>query len=115
MRCAGVTPALQAADLLARDANFGLVVLDLRQVGAHELRRIPPTNWYRLQRAVEPGAIALVVITPLAAVSSAQVRFELTRSFTMAAFERERERLVEELAPVVQRQRRHGLAEASGG
>src|SRR5215207_4508533 len=33
--------AITAADLLARDANFGLLVLDLRQTAAAELRRIP--------------------------------------------------------------------------
>src|SRR5471030_3134074 len=29
IRCAGTAVALQAADLLTRDANFGLIVLDL--------------------------------------------------------------------------------------
>ena len=58
------TTALQAADLVARDANLGLVMLDLRRAPDADLRRIPGPQWYRLQRAVEPTDLALVVETP---------------------------------------------------
>lgn len=105
-RCRGVTEALAAADLLARDANFGLVLLDLRHAPLRDLRRVPSTSWYRLQRAVEPTDLALVVATPAACVPSAQLRLELDLSATLDDLERERATLVTELAPVLQRQRR---------
>jgi hypothetical protein len=105
VRCANTTVALQAADLLARDANLGLVLLDLRCAPAADLRRIPGPQWYRLQRAVEPTDLALIVETPRASVPSAQVRFALTSSLDASTLERERPALTAELAPTVQRQR----------
>ena len=97
--------ALQAADLLSRDANFGLVFLDLRRAPEADLRRIPGPQWYRLQRAVEPTDLALVVVTPRASVPSAQVRFALETSHPSSAFERERPLLTADLTPALSRQR----------
>lgn len=106
VRCASTTAAaLQAADLLTRDANLGLVVLDLRRAPEAELRRIPSTQWYRLQRAVESTNLALVVETPRACVPSAQVRFTLNQAQPGTAFDRARPALSADLAPVLQRQR----------
>jgi hypothetical protein len=105
VRCSSTSMALQAADLLARDANLGLVVLDLRRAPESDLRRIPGPQWYRLQRAVEPTDLAFVVETPRASVPSAQVRFALTASHPFNALERERPGLVAELAPALSRQR----------
>lgn len=110
VRCAGTTAALQAADLLARDANLGLVVLDLRRAPAADLRRIPGPQWYRLQRAVEPTDLALVVETPRASVPSAQVRFALTASHDFPLLEHERPALTAQLAPSLQRQRLQAAA-----
>jgi len=105
IRCAGATMALQAADLLARDANLGLVVLDLCGATETELRRTPATQWYRLQRAVEPTDLVFVVITPRAAVPSAQLRLILSAPHPAAALELERPALAATLAPTLQRQR----------
>lgn len=106
VRCTSTTQAaLGAADLLARDANFGLVLLDLRRAPESDLRRIPGPQWYRLQRAVEPTDLALVVFTPRASVPSAQLRLAFTTSHAFAALNRERPALIPELAPALQRQR----------
>lgn len=105
IRCHEAASALQAADLFARDANLGLVVLDLRDVPETELRRIPNRQWYRLQRAVESTDLALVVITPRPLVASAQLRLVLDRTHPTAALEQERPTLIAELAPTLQRQR----------
>jgi hypothetical protein len=110
VRCRQLGEALAAADLIARDANFGLVLLDLRHVAPRDLRRVPSTSWYRLQRAVEPTDLALVVATPAACVPSAQLRLELSSAFTSDVFARERPLLAAALAPVVQRQRVHAAA-----
>ena len=105
VRCAATQVALQAADLVARDANFGLVVLDLRRAPEADLRRIPGPQWYRLQRAVEPTDLALVVITPRPAVPSAQLRFALTQPHAFSTCAAERPTLIAQLAPTLQRQR----------
>jgi hypothetical protein len=117
VRCAEVPAALQVTDLVVRDANFGLAVLDLKHADARALRRTPATLWYRLQRAVAPAALVLAVITTRPTVPSAQLRLELTRAFTAAAFARERGDLTAGLTPAIQRQRRAGHLdlEASAG
>lgn len=104
VRCTAAT-ALAATDFLIRDANLGLLVLDLRHTPDRELRRTPATLWYRLQRAVEPTDLALVVITPRATVPSAQLRFTLTTPHPITAFALPRPALSAALAPALQRQR----------
>lgn len=105
VRCAGTTLALQAADLLSRDANLSLVILDLRRAPEAELRRISNPQWYRFQRIVEPTDLALVVATPRPAVPSAQVRFLLNTPSGFESLSQERPQLVAALAPALQRQR----------
>lgn len=77
VRCHTAMEALKAADLLLRDGNFRLVLLDLVLNGADELRKIPQTSWYRLQRLVETGQTALLVLTRHAIISSAQLKLLL--------------------------------------
>ena len=105
IRCGKTSQALSATDLLARDANLGLVVLDLRRTPETDLRRIPSPHWYRFQRAVESTDLALVVITPRPAVPSAQLRFLLEVSHSAADLTREQPFLTARLAPTLQRQR----------
>ncbi|HEX3728721.1 MAG TPA: hypothetical protein VHV47_02880 [Opitutaceae bacterium] len=60
-RCAGIAPALAATEILVRDGNYAAVVLDVRGLPARSLRQLPPASWYRLQRAAEGGAAAVLV------------------------------------------------------
>lgn len=113
VRCHGTAEALQAIDLLARDANLGLVVLDLCRATEVELRRTPATQWYRLQRAVESTDLALLVTTPRPAVPSAQLRLVLDEPHELAGFDRERQIMARQLALSVQRQRLNATAVAS--
>lgn len=106
VRCPGpLTRVLQAADLLARDANLSLAVIDLRLASAVELRRTPGPLWYRLQRAVESTDLALVIETPCAVVPCARVRLEFTVSHDEHALGRARSELAARLSPVLQRHR----------
>ncbi len=63
VRCRTLDEAMHAADILVRDANLGLVMLDLRGLEWRALRGVPATTWYRLQRALERTDMALVVFT----------------------------------------------------
>jgi len=112
VRARGATEALGAADLLARDANLGLVVLDLRYTALVELRKLPAPSWYRLQRALEPARLAAVILTPCALVPSASLRLELTASHSLAAQNQPRPGLVLALAPEILRQRAASSASA---
>jgi hypothetical protein len=78
--------AVKAADLLLRDGNFPLVILDLVLNPANELRKIPQTSWYRLQRLVEPVTTAFLVLTRRSMVSSAQVKLMLDNCWTLKDF-----------------------------
>jgi hypothetical protein len=112
VRCTTTAQALSAADLLARDANLGLVVLDLRRAPEADLRRIPGPHWYRLQRAVEPTDLALVIETPRASVPSAQLRLTLQRPHVFPALAAQRATLAAKLAPTITRQRLQSIASA---
>lgn len=102
--CGGAAIAIKAADLLLRDGNLPLVVLDLQL--NRDLRRIPATTWYRFQRIIEPSAAAFVVLTPHPMVGSAAERFELRGERTFGEMRRRRT----ELHPMVTRVQRRSLA-----
>lgn len=77
VRCASADEAMKAADVLLRDRNVPLVIVDLMANPAAELRRIPATNWFRFQRILEQGSTVCVVLTPQARVSPAQARITI--------------------------------------
>ncbi|MGH8092831.1 MAG: hypothetical protein ACREIF_05105 [Chthoniobacterales bacterium] len=83
VRCRKASEAMQAADLLLRDGNFPLVILDLVLNPLAELGRIPSSNWYRLQRLVEPAPTAFLVLTPRSMVSSAPWKLALENRWTL--------------------------------
>jgi hypothetical protein len=89
VRCSKATQAVKAADLLLRDGNFPLVIVDLVLNAPDELRKIPQTNWYRLQRLVEVVPTACLVLTRYEMVSSAQLKLLLENSWDIQTFETE--------------------------
>ena len=97
--------AMSVTDLFARDANLGLVVLDLRDAPATELRRVPAPLWYRLQRAVEGTELTLLVITPRAVVPSATLRLQLSQPLTLQALQTDRPAILPQLEISLPRQR----------
>lgn len=105
VRCVDTAQALQAADILTRDANLQLVIVDLRRAPAMELKRTPAQFWYRLQRSAEPSDLALAVFTPAAMVPSARLRLQLTVPLGFLALTTPRHQLAVTLTPTVQRQR----------
>jgi hypothetical protein len=87
VRCDKGVEALKAADLLLRDGNFPLVIVDLVLNAASELRKIPQTSWYRLQRLIEPTSTALLVLNRHGMVSSAQLKLVLENNWTLENLE----------------------------
>ncbi len=89
IRCAKAAEAIKAADLLLRDGNFSLVILDLILNAADELRRIPQTNWYRLQRLLEPAPTVFLVLTRHSVISSAQCKVVLENKWSITDLEQD--------------------------
>jgi hypothetical protein len=89
IRCHKALEAIKAADLLLRDGNFPLVIADLVLNAPDELRKIPQTSWYRLQRLVEAVPTTCLIIDRQGMVASAQLKIVLESSWTLEALERE--------------------------
>lgn len=89
VRCSKAVEAIKASDLLLRDGNFPLVVLDLVLNASAELRKIPQTSWYRLQRLVETVPIAFLVLTRTSIISSAQLKLSLDNAWNLADLEKD--------------------------
>jgi hypothetical protein len=86
-RCTKALEAVKATDLLLRDGNFPLVILNLILNSPEELRKIPQTIWYRLQRLVESVPTACLVLTRYEMVSSAQLKLVLENSWKLQTLE----------------------------
>ena len=89
VRCSKAFEVIKAADLLLRDGNFPLVIVDLVLNSPEELRKIPQTNWYRLQRLVELVPTACLVFTRYEMVGSAQLRLVLENSWNVETLEKQ--------------------------
>jgi hypothetical protein len=77
VRCREMRPALRAVDLLLRDGNLPLLVLDLQGVPDAQLRRVPANVWHRFQRLVAPTGAALVVLSRWPIAEGARMRVDL--------------------------------------
>ncbi|MDB6058331.1 MAG: hypothetical protein JWO95_2175 [Verrucomicrobiales bacterium] len=97
VRCKNAAEALKATDIILRDRNLPLVLLDLKMNPAAQLRKISGTIWYRLQRIVQQNGTSFVVFTPNAMVSSTEVRLTLNSHFDITALSQTPEELVPEL------------------
>lgn len=84
VRCGSVEQALRAADVLLRDENLRMVIVDLRDCPGWALRRTRATVWYRLQRLAGRWEGVLAVFTPRPMIPSAQIRVALTGRLSVA-------------------------------
>ncbi len=82
-RCRKTSEAIKAADLLLRDGNFPLVIIDLVLNPQRETRKIPQTSWYRLQRLAEESPAACLILTRQSMVGSAQFKIVLEHSWSV--------------------------------
>ena len=74
VRCGEPELALKAADVLVRDGNLPVLVLDLQAVAVGRLRRIPVGTWHRFHRVIETSATVMVTLTPFPLVESVPCR-----------------------------------------
>jgi hypothetical protein len=79
----GVEPALKAADILLRDGNLPIVMLDLQTAPVRELRKVPASTWHRFQRVIETESVVFVVLTPQPMVEGTSSRIALEGGFSL--------------------------------
>jgi hypothetical protein len=97
VRCRTADAALKAADLVLRDNNLPLVLVDLKLVPEKQLRKIPATVWYRFQRLVEETSAICMIFTPWPMVSPAQTRITFHSAFSLETLEKNADELLDEL------------------
>ncbi len=104
-RCHSVAETLQAADLLLRDGNLPLVLLDLAAFAPAELRKIAGSSWHRLKQLCETSDSSLLALTPLPLVPCAGLRLSLQTNFRLDHLDQSREALLDRLhvTPTLQR------------
>jgi hypothetical protein len=97
VRCHGAEQALAAADILVRDGNYAVLILDLRGCADRALRRTAASVWYRLQRAAEGGSVAVLVQTTAPLVPAVPWRLVLDTPLSLAGSDLPREFVVDAL------------------
>jgi hypothetical protein len=112
VRCRSAAEALKATDLLLRDGNVPLVLLDIAINPEKQLRTIPATTWYRLQRLIEETSTVCVVFTPRVMISPAHDRIFLHSRFSLECLEQDHDKLLSDLKLEAAEMRRFNELEA---
>ncbi len=108
VRCKDAALAVKAADLLLRDGNFPLLLMDFQSLPPGQLGKVPASTWHRFQRLVEQTPLVFIILTRQRAVESAQVRITLHNRWTLQAQRLSRKELVSRLEARVSRCRAAG-------
>lgn len=95
--CETAEQGLKVTDLLLRDGNLPLVLLDLQAMPLRSLGRIPANTWHRFQRLVEKSGSVLVVLTPQPVVEAARMRIVLRSSWELADLKHPRHELMKRM------------------
>ncbi len=93
IRCRNAEEAIKATDLVLRDGNLPVVMLDLALNPGTQLRKIPAPTWYRFQRIVEESSATFIVFTPRAMIAPAQARVTLRSRFALEHVEADQVKL----------------------
>lgn len=85
VRCDDAGQSLKAADLLLRDRNFPLVVVDLKLNPPAQLRKISASVWHRFRRLLEHNGTTALIITPTPFVGGVAARVRVESQLTTSA------------------------------
>lgn len=77
VRCTKASEALKSADILLRDRNFPLVVIDLKLNSLAQLRKISSSVWHRFRRLLEQNGTTALVVTPEPLIGSVACRVQV--------------------------------------
>ena len=85
VRAHGAGEAFAAADILVRDGNYAVVVLDLRGLAERALLKTSATVWHRLRSATDSSPTAVLVQTATPLVPAVAWRLTLGTPLPLAA------------------------------
>jgi hypothetical protein len=105
VRAHGVTEAFAAADVLVRDGNYAVVILDLRGLAERVLLKTSTTVWHRLRHATEASRSAVLVQTTTALVPAVPCRLVLREALPLAQRRTPRAQLADAIPIAVERAR----------
>ena len=105
VRCGLPAQGVKAADLLLRDGNLSLLIVDLQGAELRGGLRVPASTWHRFQRVVEQGNMALAVFTPRPLVEAASVRITVDWRWDFEAIADRRTQLLARLSARVSSRR----------
>lgn len=97
VRSRAVVPALKAADILIRDGNLPVLLLDLQAASPRQLQRVPATTWHRFHRVIASSATVFLVLTPRPMVEAAPCRIAVRLASAWDAMSQPRPALIENL------------------
>ncbi|WP_411827483.1 hypothetical protein [Luteolibacter sp. AS25] len=88
IRCSETQQIIHVTDLLLKDGNLPLILLDLHLVPQREFSRIPDNLWHRFRTTARESGSALVVLSPKLTVVSAHSRYFIEGAFTLDHLEK---------------------------
>ena len=94
VQCTTAAHALKSADLLLRDGNLPLILLDLQSLPLRALGRIPANTWHRFQHVAAETTCAFVVLTPRPIVEAARTRIHAESRWNLGSLTRRRKELL---------------------
>ena len=93
IRCRSAQNAVKAADLLLRDGNLALILIDLERCPLQDLRRVPASSWHRLRMLAEKAGSLCLAFTPVKLVPRAATRIFLESPYLPDTLDTSRELL----------------------
>ena len=104
VRCREPNQAIRASDLLLRDGNIPLVILDVQMHSPRAVQGLPSSVWHRLRMLAEKSGVTLCAFTPARSVACARTRVRLEQHFDLMDQYRERSTLLASLPMQMDRQ-----------
>jgi hypothetical protein len=105
IRCGSLADTWRSADLVARDPNYAVVLIDVRGLSLRELQRTRDAVWVRLQRAAEQAGTACIIQSDALVVPNAACRVVFDQPLAADALTQPRAELLIALNPGLQRRR----------
>jgi len=109
VRCRETMQAVKATDLLLRDGNIHLVLLDLQMQPLPAVQSLPSSIWHRLRLLAEKSGASLCAFTPCRIVPGVRSRVIVEHPFTLADLYQPPDVLAARLPARVERQQHDRL------
>lgn len=98
VRCSSALDMMRAGDLLARDGNLSVIVLDALSYLPSELRSLPSSGWMRVRQAAQWSGCRVLVLAPFPMVPGVSLRLALSARLSLADFDQPRSEVLARLS-----------------